>query len=95
MLCSSINRREWIKCGTSDCRNLSTASVHRVTGSIPIALLKGVDGTVPMNDEINRGALGFAPLAALVSEGQLDVDRDTLDQKFSAEHYRLLSTIVF
>jgi hypothetical protein len=52
------------------------------------------DGDAPPDDAINTGALGFAPLAALASDGQLDVDMATLEEQLSAEDYSLLEETV-
>ncbi|MEB3212786.1 MAG: DUF4382 domain-containing protein [Leptolyngbyaceae bacterium] len=52
------------------------------------------DGDAPADDSINTGALGFEPLAALASDGQLDVDMATLEEQLSAEDYALLEKTV-
>lgn len=53
------------------------------------------DGDAPPDDEINTGALGFAPLAALASNGKLDVKIDDLQQRLSTRDYQtLVETLV-
>jgi hypothetical protein len=52
------------------------------------------DGEAAADDEINTGALGFEPLAAIAQEGQLDVDMATLESQLSAEDYALLQKTV-
>ncbi|MBC6452826.1 MAG: DUF4382 domain-containing protein [Hormoscilla sp. SP5CHS1] len=48
------------------------------------------DGEVPPDEEINIGALGFAPLAALANNGKLEVDMATLKQSLSPQDYQIL-----
>ncbi len=43
----------------------------------------------------NDAALGFDPLAALASDGSLDVDTDELQTLLSGEEYALLTEVVF
>ncbi|MEL6221146.1 MAG: DUF4382 domain-containing protein [Cyanobacteria bacterium J06627_8] len=52
------------------------------------------DGDAPAEDPINTGALGFEPLAALASDGQLDVNTAMLEQQLSAEAYSVLEETV-
>jgi hypothetical protein len=44
----------------------------------------------PLTDDLNKGALGFAPLAALAKNGKLDVDQAALKQGLSAANYKQL-----
>lgn len=46
------------------------------------------DGEAPPEDEINTGALGFGPLAALAEKGKLEADSNTLQQRLSAREYK-------
>jgi hypothetical protein len=46
------------------------------------------DGEAPPEDEINTGALGFAPLAALAENGKLEADSNTLQQRLSPGEYQ-------
>lgn len=43
------------------------------------------DGDLPADDELNAGALGFEPFAALTDGGSVDVDMEALEQSFSPE----------
>ncbi len=52
------------------------------------------DGEAPDDDPINTGALGFEPLAAVATDGSLDVDMATLEEQLSAEDYSLLEKTV-
>lgn len=52
------------------------------------------DGEAPADDEINTGALGFEPLAALAENGELQVDAITLQEKLSPEDYQTLEKTV-
>lgn len=52
------------------------------------------DGEAPADDPINTGALGFEPLAAVATDGSLDVDMATLKEQLSAEDYSLLEETV-
>ena len=45
------------------------------------------DAELPPDDELNVGALGFEPLAALAEAGKLDLDLAGLKAKLSAEDY--------
>lgn len=49
------------------------------------------DGDAPPDDDINTGSLGFAPLAALASNGKLDVDSQDLQQRLSTRDYQTLA----
>lgn len=52
------------------------------------------DGEAAPDDEINTGALGFDPLAALAQEGTLTMDGTDLEQRLSAEDYGKLLSIL-
>ncbi|HDH10198.1 MAG TPA: DUF4382 domain-containing protein, partial [Chloroflexi bacterium] len=45
------------------------------------------DAELPPDDELNVGALGFEPLAAIAEAGKLDVDMAALKAKLSPEDY--------
>jgi hypothetical protein len=51
------------------------------------------DANMPMDDSLNMGALGFAPLAALATDGELDVDMATLQAQLSPEDYAKLAHV--
>lgn len=51
------------------------------------------DGSAAPDDEINTGALGFEPFAALAEDGQVDVTMDELQAGFSAEDYARLESL--
>jgi hypothetical protein len=52
------------------------------------------DGEAPADDDINTGALGFDPLAALAEGGSLTVDTAALESQLSAEEYAMLLEIL-
>jgi hypothetical protein len=52
------------------------------------------DAGAPMEDDINTGALGFEPLAALAENGEVNVDSTALQEKLSAEDYATLMNIL-
>ncbi|HIK12855.1 MAG TPA: DUF4382 domain-containing protein [Oscillatoriaceae cyanobacterium M33_DOE_052] len=52
------------------------------------------DGSYPPNDDINLGAIGFEPLAALASGDKVEVDLATLKQKLSAADYQKIEEIL-
>lgn len=52
------------------------------------------DGEAAPEDEINTGALGFDPLAAIAQNGQLEIDQATLKTQLSAADYALLEETV-
>jgi len=52
------------------------------------------DGEAPPDDDINTGALGFDPFAALAEGEQVTVDSNTLQQEFSAEDYQTFMEIL-
>jgi hypothetical protein len=52
------------------------------------------DGEAAPDDDINTGALGFDPLAALAEDGTLTVDSADLEQSLSAEDYETLLSIL-
>ncbi len=49
------------------------------------------DGSAPPDADINRGALGFEPFAALAQDGMVDVDMSALQAGLSAEDYAKLT----
>ena len=51
-------------------------------------------GEVPADDDINVGALGFDPLAAIAEGGTLDVDVEGLKSQLSPADYDLLVSIL-
>ncbi len=48
------------------------------------------DAEMPANEEINQGAIGFQPLAALAKQGKLDVDETILKSQLSQQDYQTL-----
>ncbi|MEM8642292.1 MAG: DUF4382 domain-containing protein [Cyanobacteria bacterium P01_G01_bin.54] len=50
------------------------------------------DGDTPPEDEINTGALGFEPLAALAQDGKVTIDPATLAAELSPTDYDTLTT---
>lgn len=46
------------------------------------------DADTPASDDLNKGALGFAPLAALAKDGKLEADMAQLKSGLSAEDYQ-------
>lgn len=48
------------------------------------------DGEAPPEDDINTGALGFEPLAALATDGTLEIDQATLEAELTPEEYATL-----
>lgn len=52
------------------------------------------DGSAAPDDSLNTGALGFEPLAALASGGELVVDQATLQQSLAPEDYATLEKAV-
>lgn len=52
------------------------------------------DGEAPPDDDINTGALGFDPLAAIAEGGTLDVDMAALESQLSPEQYQTLMGIL-
>lgn len=52
------------------------------------------DGEASADDEINTGALGFGPLAALATDGQLMVDGAGLKANLSAPDQAILASIL-
>ena len=52
------------------------------------------DGDAPADDELNRGALGFEPIAALSQSGRVSADLKTLDASFAKENRDLLDSIL-
>ena len=52
------------------------------------------DGEAAPEDEINTGALGFEPIAAMATDGSVDTDLDTLNAQLSAEDSQKLMEIL-
>jgi hypothetical protein len=52
------------------------------------------DGEAPPDDDINTGALGFDPLAALASDGVLEADSDRLEADLDPADYAKLLGIL-
>ncbi|WP_201278887.1 DUF4382 domain-containing protein [Leptolyngbya iicbica] len=52
------------------------------------------DGEAPADDDINTGALGFDPLAAIADGGTLDVDMAALEAQLTPEEYQTLMGIL-
>lgn len=52
------------------------------------------DAEAPMDDEINTGALGFEPLAAIAQDGTLDADSATLQERLAEDEYAMLMGIL-
>jgi hypothetical protein len=52
------------------------------------------DGSMPAEDDINTGALGFEPLAALADNGAVDVDSVALAEGLSSADYDTLLSIL-
>jgi hypothetical protein len=52
------------------------------------------DGEAPPDDDINTGALGFDPLAAIAQDGTLDVTMADLEAQLSPEEYDTLMGIL-
>lgn len=52
------------------------------------------DGSMPAEDDINTGALGFDPLAALADNGAVDVDSVALAEGLSSADYDTLLSIL-
>lgn len=52
------------------------------------------DGEAPADDDINTGALGFGPLAALAEGGELKTDTDALLENLSKEDYQTLQAVM-
>lgn len=52
------------------------------------------DASVPMEDDINTGALGFDPLAALAQDGAVSVDSASLKITLSEEDYATFINIL-
>lgn len=52
------------------------------------------DGEAPADDDINTGALGFDPLAAIAEAGTLEVDMAALEAQLSPAEYQTLMGIL-
>lgn len=52
------------------------------------------DAETPSEDDLNQGALGFEPLAAIAQTGQLDADLATLKENLSEEDYNKLLGVI-
>lgn len=72
---------------------LETGSTADVEATFHFDHLFG-DGDAPANDSINTGALGFDPLAALATDGTLEIDQAGLREQLAAEDYTLLTEIL-
>ena len=46
------------------------------------------DGDAPADDEINTGALGFGPIAALAENGEVSLTSNDLEQNLNKERLR-------
>jgi len=49
------------------------------------------DSEIPLDDDLNLGAVGFDPFAVIAQNGVLDIDMTELKSKLSAEDYKILS----
>ncbi len=52
------------------------------------------DGSAPLGDEINTGALGFAPLAAIATAEKVEADMAALKSKLSPTDYQKFMAIL-
>ncbi len=52
------------------------------------------DGSVSPDEEINTGALGFAPMAAIATAGKVEVDMATLKDRLSPTDYQKFLAIL-
>ena len=52
------------------------------------------DGEAPADDYINQGALGFSPLAALASDGTVEVNSESLKEQLSAKDYETFQNVL-
>lgn len=52
------------------------------------------DGDAPPEDEINTGALGFDPIAALATDGRVDLDSQQLQTQLAPADYQTLLEIL-
>jgi hypothetical protein len=52
------------------------------------------DGSAPPEDEINTGALGFAPLVAIAEKGKVEADMATLKNQLSPTDYQKFMAIL-
>ncbi|MEL6813393.1 MAG: DUF4382 domain-containing protein [Cyanobacteria bacterium J06598_3] len=52
------------------------------------------DGEAPADDEINTGALGFEPIAALAENGEVSLTSSDLEQNLNKEDYKTLQTLL-
>lgn len=52
------------------------------------------DAGAPMDDDINTGALGFEPLAAMAEGGEVNVDSASLQENLSEEDYATFMNIL-
>lgn len=52
------------------------------------------DAETPLDDELNLGAVGFDPFAAIAEDGELDVDMAGLQDRLSADDYQALVYIL-
>ena len=52
------------------------------------------DGDAPADDEINTGALGFEPIAALAENGEVSLTSSDLEQNLTQEDYETLQALL-
>jgi hypothetical protein len=52
------------------------------------------DGDAPAEDELNKGALGFQPLATIAQGGKLNANMATLKQELTEQDYKKLLAIL-
>lgn len=53
------------------------------------------DNSLPADDDINIGAVGFEPFAILATNNSLEIDRAGLEERLSAEDYSKLVGMIF
>ncbi|MEA1959414.1 MAG: DUF4382 domain-containing protein [Chloroflexota bacterium] len=53
------------------------------------------DAAVALDDELNTGAPGFDPFAAIAEEGVIDDDMSSLQTKLAADDYQILADTLF
>ncbi|MBZ8180093.1 DUF4382 domain-containing protein [Oscillatoria salina] len=52
------------------------------------------DADAPADDPLNQEAVGFQPMAALATNGTLEVDQETLQSELSSEDYQKLENAI-
>lgn len=52
------------------------------------------DANTPASDDLNKGALGFQPLAAIAKAGKVDADMATLKQSLSATDFETFKSLL-